>query len=92
MLLKGAVLQVETLEDQFLSSIFLVPKRTGGRRPITNVKSLNKSIHAPYFKMGHLQSFLPFVRQGMYITSLDLLDAYFSLPTAEECRKFFHFM
>ena len=42
MLLKGAISPVETGMDRdgFLSSIFLIPKKDGGHRPIINLKRL----------------------------------------------------
>jgi len=91
MLVKGAILRVLPCQDQFLSNIFLVPKKSGGMRPIINLKKLNEFIHAPHFKMEHLLSFLPCIRQGMYMTSLDLSDAYFTLPVDKDFRKYLRF-
>ena len=60
-------------------------------RPIINLKKLNQFLLAPHFKMEHLLSFLPSVQPGMFLTSLDLSDAYFSLPIASSVRKFLRF-
>lgn len=44
MLGKGAILEVEPWKDQFLSRLFLVPKRDGSFQPVANLKPLNKLI------------------------------------------------
>ena len=48
---KQAVVGVKPLEGQFMSQIFLVPKRDGTQRPVVNVKPLNQFIKRHHFKM-----------------------------------------
>lgn len=91
MILKGAIVEVNPCEDQFVSNIFLRPKKNGTMRPIINLKKLNTFVRAPHFKMEHLLTFLPFIRRGMFLTSLDLKDAYFSIPINSEFRKYLRF-
>ena len=38
LLKKGTILNVSSLKDQFLSSLFLVNKKDGGHRPVINLK------------------------------------------------------
>ena len=89
---KGAVKEVTSCEGEFISNIFLRPKKNGSMRPIINLKRLNQCIETPHFKMEHLLTFLPFIRKGMFMTSLDLKDAYFALPIESSFRKYVRFV
>ena len=51
MLTKGAISKVRPSQDQFLSNIFILPKKDGGNRPVINLKHLNSFINCPHFKM-----------------------------------------
>ena len=44
LLAKGAVHEVEPVDGQFISTIFLVDKKTGGKRPVINLKYLNQFV------------------------------------------------
>ena len=48
LLKKGAIEKAEVTKGQFISSLFLVPKKEGGTRPVINLKPLNQYI--PYHK------------------------------------------
>ena len=91
LLSKGAIKEVMPVSGQFLSNIFVIPKKSGGFRTIINLKKLNWFLDTPHFKMENLLSFLLCIRQGMYMTSLDLTDAYFTLPIHEDFRKYLRF-
>lgn len=88
MMRKGAIVEVQPCKGQFVSNIFLRPKNNGTMRPIINLKKLNAFVDTPHFKMEHLLTFLPFIRPNMFLTSLDLKDAYFSIPIHEDFRLF----
>ena len=50
--LKGGSDRVKTPPvGGFFSTLFLMPKKDGGQRPVINLKKLNSSINAPHFKM-----------------------------------------
>jgi hypothetical protein len=88
MLTKGAIEMVKFHPSKFVSSIFLVPKKNGQLRPIINLKPLNLFVKKIHFKMETVESVFPMLRQGDYMGSIDLKNAYFSVPVARDHRKF----
>ncbi len=88
---KAAVRQVEATEGQFLSRVFLVPKKDGSQRPVVNLKPLNCFIKPQHFKMEGTRMVKDLLTQGDWMVSVDLKDAYLSVPVAEEHRKFLRF-
>ncbi len=51
LLLSGAIVNSIDEEDQFISSVFPVPKSNGSARLVINLKHLNKFVECPHFKM-----------------------------------------
>lgn len=78
--------------DQFLSPVFTVPKRDGSHRMILNLKELNKDITYYHFKMETLQAALKLITADCYMASVDLKNAYYSLPVADQHKKFLRFL
>ena len=58
---------------------FLVPKKDGGHRPITNLKKLNEFIPHHHFKMEGIHMLKDLLRQGDYMAKIELKDAYLSV-------------
>ena len=56
----------------FSSSVFVVPKCTGGLQPILNLKHFNHYMHIPSFKMPTLKHVWQLIQQGDYAFSIDL--------------------
>ena len=54
--------------------------KTGDLRPVINLKPLNQFVQRIYFKMENIQMVSNFVSLVDYMMSLDLKDAYFSVP------------
>ena len=92
LLQKGAVVKVDPVPGQFVSNIFLVAKKSGGMRPVINLKKLNKFLAREHFKMEHIFTILPLLHEGCFMTSLDLKDAYFSIPMSDSDRKYLRFL
>ena len=55
LLAKGAI-EPSSGGAGFYSRLFMVPKHTGGLRPILNLKHFNHSMHIPSFKMLTLKN------------------------------------
>ena len=76
----------------FYSTIFVVPKKDGGWRPIINLKSLNQYLEVPHFKMESIQSLKDVILPGDYLAKIDLKDAYLSVPMNAQAHPYLRFM
>ena len=92
LLVKRAIIPVDPTTGQFISNIFTRPKKSGGLSTIINLKRLNKHLEKVHFKMEHIMTILPLIKRGIFMTSLDLKDAYFLLPIAKQYKKYLHFI
>lgn len=88
---KGAVKVVRDCPDQFLSTIFVVPKNSGGFRPVFNLKRLNHYVLSEHFKMESIHMVKNLVQKDNVMISIDLKDAYFMIPIHQGHRKFLRF-
>lgn len=89
---KGAIRQCSPCKSQFLSSYFLVQKPDGSYRFILNLKKLNKFMNKEHFKLEDLRSVTKLIQKGGFMTSIDLEDAYLTVPIHEESRRYLRFM
>ena len=80
------------LTPRFYSRLFLVPKKTGGMRPVIDLSILNSYLSVPHFKMETNRSIRACILPGMLTTKLDLSDAYFHIPISLASRKYFRFV
>ena len=92
MLAKGALEIARDLGPGFYSRLFLVEKATGGWRPVIDLSHLNDFVQLTPFKMETVASVLLSVREGDFLASLDLKDAYFQIPIHGSSRKLLRFM
>lgn len=88
----GAIRPVQEIQGEFISTIFLMSKKTGGMRPIINLKPLNQFIQTIHFKMETLQTALASIQKDDFLTSLELKDAYFRIPVALDHKKYLRFL
>ena len=92
MLAKGALEIARDPGPGFYSRLFLVEKVTGGWRPVIDLSHLNDFVQLTPFKMETVASVLLSVREGDFLASLDLKDAYFQIPIHGSSRKLLRFM
>lgn len=76
---------------QFVSNVFMVPKSNGKVRIILDLSRFNEAVVKTRFKMDNLHTAANLMVPGMFMTSIDLQDAYFTFPILEEHRKFLKF-
>ena len=92
-LLDKNVIEKTTRDDNdFISTIFTRKKRDGTFRLILNLQHLNMDIEYHHFKMETIRSALCLVKQDCWMTSVDLKDAYYSVPISSTDRKFLKFI
>ena len=88
MLEKGAIQKAKEMKGQFLSNLFLVSKKGGGNRPVTNLKNLNSIVPHLHFKMEGLHLLKDLLREKDFMCKIDLKDAYFCASLHPEHRKY----
>ena len=80
--------EVSPRDDEFISTVFLVPKKTRDFRPVINLKPLNQFVEKIHFKMESIRMALNCFSPGHLMVSIDLKDANFSVPVFQPHRKY----
>ena len=70
-LAKG-VIEPSSCGAGFYSSVFVVPKCTGGLQPLLNHKQVNCYLYMPSFKMPNIRYVWQLVQHGDFAFSIDL--------------------
>ena len=73
----------------FYSSVFVVPKCTGGLWPILSLKWFNHYLYIPSFKMSTIRHVWQLIQHGDYAFSIDLQDTNLHIPIVEHHHHFF---
>ena len=76
---------------RFSSIFFMAPKKGNKWRPILNLRPLNKFIIPKKFRMETLSGILRLLYAGLWVTSLDLKDAYLHIPVRRSDQEFLCF-
>ena len=87
MLAKGTIEQFSGGAG-FYSSMFVVPKHTGGLWSILNLKHFNHYMYIPSFKMPTIRHVWQLIQHGDYAFSIDLQDAYLHIPIVKHHHCF----
>ena len=86
-MLSNKVIRIISEKDvKFVSTIFLRPKRDGNYRLILNLRELNQYVVTRHFKMETLKSVLTLVTPNCYFGTLDIKDAYYSIPVSRDSQ------
>ena len=91
MLQKGAIRRASFDPRQFISNLFIIPKKCGDLRPVINLKPLNEFVQYHHFKMEGLNTLLDLLSGSEFFTTIDLKDAYFSIPIHADHYKYLRF-
>lgn len=92
-LVKGAAKIVQPSADEVTSGYFARPKKTPGKwRPIVSLKYVNKFLRKITFRMTTVAEVRHWIRPGFWFTSVDLTDAYYSVPLHKSAWRFVRFV
>ena len=93
LLAKGATEAINTPSSPgFYRRIFIVPKATGGWRPVLDLSPLNRFLEVKPFGMETATSIRDSLHPGDWATSTDLKDAYFHILVHPRDRKWLRFV
>ena len=83
----------EATDGDYISNIFFRPKEDGKIWIILNLKSLNKNyLDKIHFKMETQQSAIHAMRKNCFFGSVDLSEAFYSIPIRQADKTFFRFI
>ena len=88
LLAEGAIEICSPDPNQFISNIFTIPKKDGGRRPVVDMRELNHFAEYLPFKMEDISQLKDILRRGDYMTKLDLQDTYLTIPVGPKSKIF----
>ena len=89
---KGAVELAPLPSPGFYSRLFVVWKTSGSWRPVIDLSHLNRFVDTSHFQMETIQSVLLSVRQGDWMASIDLKEAYLQVPIHPSSRHLLRFV
>ena len=89
---KNAIRVVQPTHGQFISTVFAVPKKDGGTRPVINLKEVNQFLNYHHFKIEGTHLLRDLLQPNDWMGKIDLKDAYFVIPIWENHQKFLRFL
>ena len=72
---KKVIHQVQDVQGQVVSNVFVRREKDGSYRMILNLKDMNKLIEKKKFKMETLKSAISLMKENCFFASLDLKEA-----------------
>ena len=92
LLKKKAIVETSDNEPgEYISTVFLIPKRDRGFRMILNLKRFNRFVHYEHFKMETLSHILSYITPNCFMAVFDLVDAYLMISIAGVHVQFLKF-
>ena len=85
---KAVIVKAHHEPGDFISPIFVRPKKDGSHIMILNLRNLNKHVEYNHFKMDTLESAICLMTPGCYMASIDFKEAYYSVPIAKDHQKY----
>lgn len=92
LLSKGAIRLCRPEPGQFISTYFTLPKPDGSVRFIFNLQKLNAFIMTAHFKMEDIRTARRLISKNCYMASIDLEDAYLTVPINAKYTKYLRFI
>ena len=83
---------LEPEEGEFLSNIFIRPKKPDGVRVILNLKKFNENVKYRHFKMENLHTAIALMTRNAFMASIDFKQAYYCVGIHKPHRKYVRFI
>jgi hypothetical protein len=87
----GVIEEVQHTTGEFISNIFIKTQKLGKHRLILNLVELNEYVEYHHFKMDNLENAIKLMKPNAFQASVDIKDAYYSIPIHEDDRKYLRF-
>ena len=91
MLDMGVIQTCQECPDQFVSTLFMRPKKDGGWRPIINLKWVNQYLQYLHFKLEGMPDVIDQINKDDFQYKVDLSSAYWTVRLHPKDRKFMRF-
>ena len=92
MIKKGAIEEAPIPSRGFYNRLFVVPKASGGWRPVIDLSNQNQWVSKTKFHMETPSTVLAAIHQKDWMFSIDLKDAYFQIPVHPDSSPFLRFV
>ena len=79
---------IEPSYSPFSSAVVLVPKKGGGMRFAVDYRALNGHIASDSYTLPKVEEALSSLHGAKYFSSLDMKEAFWSVPLAEHCKQY----
>ena len=88
---KKVIVNTDKRTGDSISGVFTRSKKDGSHTMILNLKNFNKFICFRHFKMESIQNVLNAIKKDASMASIDLKDAFYSVPVAAHHQKHLNF-
>ena len=88
---KKVIVNTAKRTGEYISGIFTRIKKDDSHRMILNLKNVNKFICYRHFKMELIQNVLDMIKKDAFMASIDMKDAFYSVPVAAHHQKYLKF-
>ena len=88
---KGVIVPTQHERGEYISPIFVANKKDGSYRMILNLKRFNQHVEYQHFKMDSVWTAIRLITPNCYMASIDLKDAYYSVPIAKPHQTYLKF-
>ena len=91
LLAKGVIITAAQETGEFISTIFLRPKKDGTHRTILNLKEFDEFVAYHHCKMHTLEAAIRMMKPGCFMASVARKDAYYTVPIHPSHQKYLKF-
>ena len=92
LLKKGSIEVCSHTPGESVSNIFTIPKKSGGNRPVIDIRVLNEFVKYIPFRMEDVSLLKYVLKQGDFMTKLDLKDAYLTVLLDKKLTIYLRFV